>query len=260
LVRTTFLIYIGFEHHCIYCDSKSLCYRIDNFDELTVKINAIKLLKKELQSRRKKGTIGAGSMSDSYTISEKKYLLTRGCLEVIAQYNYPVHITTKSNLILRDLDLLQETNKIYTSIAMTITTTNDSLASIIEPAAPSPTDRFKALGVLSTLGIRTCITLMPVLPFIEDTDDNIRDIVTKASYYGVKFIVPWLGMSLRDRQRDYYYKCLDKNFPGIREKYQKRFGDKYYCSDRNMKKLGYTLSNACTNNNISLRMPYYEDN
>ncbi|MGN0143954.1 MAG: SPL family radical SAM protein [Clostridium sp.] len=254
-----FNIYRGCEHHCIYCDSRSLCYRIENFDELIVKKNAVTLLAKELKAKRKKGTIGTGSMSDPYTKSEKKYMLTRRCLEVIAKYNYPVHITTKSNLILRDIDILQEINKIYTSVAITITTSDDNLSSIIEPSAPSSSDRFKALGILSSIGICTSITMMPILPFIEDNEKNILDIVNKAQYYGVKHIVPYLGMSLRDRQRAYYYKSLDKNFPGIREKYEKRFGDRYNCSCTNVKKLRYILSEACSKYGISLKMPIYEE-
>ena len=254
-----FNIYRGCEHHCIYCDSRSLCYRIENFDSLTVKINASELLNKELKSRRKKGTIGTGSMSDPYTKSEKNYMLTRKCLEVISRYNYPVHITTKSNLILRDIDLLQEINKIYASVAMTITTSDDNLASMIEPSAPSSTERFKALGILSTLGICTSITMMPVLPFLEDTEDNILDIVNKASYYGVKHIVPWIGMSLRDRQRDYFYKSLDKYFPGVRGKYEKKYGDNYTCNSPHIKRLYNVLLDACTKHNISLKMPSYEE-
>ncbi|WP_297428587.1 radical SAM protein [Clostridium sp.] len=254
-----FNIYRGCEHGCVYCDSRSLCYKVDNFDDLIVKRNAVELLKKELKSKRKKGCLGTGAMTDPYTISEKKYLLTRGCLDEIANYNYAVHITTKSNLILRDVDILQEINKIYASVAMTITTTDDSLSKIVEPFAPPSSDRFKALGVLSTLGICTCITMMPILPFIEDTEENIIDIVNKANYYGVKYIVPWLGMSLRDRQRAYYYEHLDKNFPGIKAKYEKRFGDKYRCSAKNINKLGYELKNACDKYGISLKMPSYQE-
>ena len=254
-----FNIYRGCEHHCIYCDSRSLCYRIDNFDELIVKKNAPEILNIELKRKRKKGTIGTGSMSDPYTKSEKDYLLTRKCLEVISGYNYPIHITTKSNLILRDLDILQEINKTYASTAITITTSDDQLAKIIEPSAPSPTERFKALGILSTLGICTSITMMPILPFLEDTEKNILDIVNKADYYGVKHIVPWIGMSLRDRQRDYYYTALDRKFPGLRTKYEKRYGNRYTCNSPNAKKLYSILAEACNKYNISMNMPYYEE-
>ena len=254
-----FNIYRGCEHRCIYCDSRSLCYRINNFDDLIVKKNAAELIRKELKSKRKRGTIGTGSMSDPYTISEKKYMLTRKCLEVISEYRSPVHITTKSNMILRDIDILEEINKIYASVAVTITTSDDKLARIVEPASPSSTDRFKALGVLSSIGICTSITMMPILPFLEDTEENIKDIVNKASYYGVKYIVPWIGMSLRDRQRSYYYDALDKNFKGIRDKYEKKYGDRYICQAQNYKKLNYLLKDECTKHNILLKMPSYEN-
>lgn len=254
-----FNIYRGCEHGCIYCDSRSLCYKLDNFDELIVKKNAVELLEKELRNKRKKGCLGTGAITDPYTLSEKKFSLTRSCLEVIAKYTYPIHLTTKSNLILRDLDLLQEINKIYASVAMTITTTDDNLAKKIEPFAPSSTDRFKALGILSTLGICTSITMMPILPFIEDTEENIISIVEKADYYGVKHIIPWIGMSLRDRQRDYYYKKLDENFPDLRERYEKRFKDRYKCSGRNATNLNYALKNTCSKYGISLKMPSYEE-
>lgn len=258
-VKYIFNIYRGCEHQCIYCDSRSECYKIENFSDLIVKSNSIELLNKQLASKRKKGLIGTGSMGDPYTISEKKYKLTRKALELIADFNYPVHITTKSNLILRDIDMLEEINKIYTSVSMTITTTDWELAKKVEPYAPPPMDRLKALGVLSEIGICTSITLMPVLPFIEDNKENIIDIVNKASFYGVKHIVPSLGMSLRDRQRAYYYNKLDELFPGIREKYEKRFKDMYKCSANNSKKLWSILNETCDKYNISLKMPTYEE-
>lgn len=257
--KYTFNIYRGCEHKCIYCDSRSLCYQIENFDDVIVKKNAVELLRKELKSKRKKVPLGTGAMSDPYTLSEKNYLLTRGCLETIAQYNYPIHITTKSNLILRDIDILQEINKIYASVAITIIAVDDILSKLIEPAAPTSTERFKALGILSALGICTSITMMPILPFIEDTEENIIGIVEKAHHYGVKYIVPWLGMSLRDRQRAYYYESLDKNFPGIREKYEKCFKDKYNCSTIKINKLSYVLRNVCDKYGISLKMPSYQN-
>lgn len=254
-----FNIYRGCEHKCIYCDSRSLCYQIENFDDLIVKKNSAEILRKEIKSKRKKGTIGTGSMSDPYTLSEKKLEITKKCLEIIAEYNYPVHITTKSNLILRDIDILQEINKIYASVSMTITTSDDSLGLIVEPLAPKSSDRFKALGILSSIGITTSITMMPILPFIEDNYENIRDIVQKAAYYGVKNIIPSLGMTMRDRQRAYYYKKLDENFTGIREKYEKKYGDRYECYDPNFKKLLYALKEECSKFNISLKMPSYEE-
>lgn len=258
-VKYLFNIYRGCEHKCIYCDSRSLCYGIENFDELNVKINAIELLEKELKNKRKKGTLGTGAMSDPYTISEKKYMLTRKSLEIVEKYKYPIHITTKSNLILRDVDILQEVNKIYASVAITITASDDDLAEKIEPFASSSSDRFKALGILSTLGICTSITMMPILPFIEDNEKNIRQIVEKAGFYGVKYIVPWLGMSLRDRQRIYYYEKLDEYFPGVKDKYIKRFNDRYRCTVRNINKLSEILKEECYRQGIALKMPMYEE-
>lgn len=258
-VKYNFNIYRGCEHRCIYCDSRSECYGIENFDDLIVKVNAVELLKKALASKRKKGTIGTGAMGDPYTMAEKKYNLTGRALKVIADYNYPVHIITKSNLILRDIELLEEINKIYASVSMTVTTTNDELAKKVEPFAPSSTDRLKALGVLSAIGICTSITMMPILPYIEDSEENIVDIVKKADYYGVKYIVPWLGMSLRDRQRLYYYEKLDKLFPGLRKKYEAKFGLRYRCSANNVKRLWYVLSENCDKYGISLKMPSYDN-
>lgn len=258
-VNYLFNIYRGCQHQCIYCDSRSECYRIEDFNDLIVKTNAPDILRKQLKAKRKKGLVGTGAMGDPYTMAEKKYNLTQKCLEVIADLNYPVHIVTKSNLILRDIEILEEINKIYASVAMTITTTDDELSKKVEPYAPVSTDRFKALGVLSTIGICTSITMMPILPFIEDSKENIIDIVNKASYYGVKHIVPWIGMSLRDRQRAYYYNKLDSLFPGTREKYEKKYGERYSCDANNFRKLYSILSEACDRYGISLKMPTYEN-
>lgn len=258
-VNYLFNIYRGCQHQCIYCDSRSECYRIEDFNDLIVKTNAPDILRKQLKAKRKKGLVGTGAMGDPYTMAEKKYNLTQKCLEVIADLNYPVHIVTKSNLILRDIEILEEINKIYASVAMTITTTDDELSKKVEPYAPVSTDRFKALGVLSTIGICTSITMMPILPFIEDSKENIIDIVNKSSYYGVKHIVPWIGMSLRDRQRAYYYNKLDSLFPGTREKYEKKYGERYSCDANNSRKLYSILSEACDRYGISLKMPTYEN-
>lgn len=257
-VKYNFNLYRGCEYQCIYCDSRSECYQIENFKELIVKINAVDLLRKELSTKRKRETIGTGAMGDPYTISEKKYGLMRKSLEVIAEFRYPIHITTKSNLVLRDIEILKEINRVYASVAITVTAADDELARRIEPYAPSSTDRFKALGILSMTGIETSITMMPILPFIEDNESNILEIVKKASEYGVKNIVPWLGMSLRDRQRAYYYQKLDELFPGTRQKYEKKFGSNYNCPANNSKKLGEILKETCYKYGISTKMPSYE--
>ncbi len=258
-VKYNFNVYRGCEFQCIYCDSRSKCYCIENFKDILVKINSVELLKKELKSKRKKGTVGTGAMSDPYIYSEKKFELTRKSLEVIAEYRFPVHITTKSNLVLRDIDLLEEINRIYASVSITVTTTDDNLAKIIEPNAPLPTERLKALGILSSIGICTSITMMPILPFIEDNEQNILDIVKKADYYGVRHIVPAIGMTLREGNREYYYDKLDEHFPGLREKYEKKYGSRYSCTPSNSKKLWNTFNEACYKYGISTKMPSYEN-
>lgn len=258
-VRYNFNIYRGCEHQCIYCDSRSECYRIENFNDVVVKVNAIELLKEELMRKRVKGTIGTGAMSDPYTRAEKDYRLTRQALEVIAERRFPVHIITKSNMILRDADLLEDINRIYASVFFTITAADDQLAAVVEPYAPSSTDRYKAMGVLSALGICTGITMMPILPFIEDNEDNIREIIKKAAYYGAKYICPAFGVTMRDRQREYYYNRLDEHFPGVREKYQKRFGTRYSCGVNNAARLKAVLHEECSRHGISTKMPSYDN-
>lgn len=257
-VKYNLNIYRGCEFQCIYCDSRSECYGIENFADLIVKKNAIELLRKELASKRKKGTIGTGAMSDPYTFSEKKFNLTGKMLETIAEFRYPVHITTKSSLILRDVHILQEINKIYASVAITLTTADNELGRKVEPYAPSPEERLKTLGILSALGLCTTVAMMPVLPFIEDNEKNIMEIIEKAKYYGVSHIVAFFGMTLRDRQREYYYSKIDEWFPGLRRKYEKQYGQNYSCYSRNYKKLKYILDETCSKYGISTEMPSYE--
>lgn len=251
-------IYRGCEHRCIYCDSRSDCYKIEDFDNLEIKVNAIDLLKKEISRKRSKDTIGTGAMSDPYTISEKKYRLTEKALEVIADRGFPVHITTKSNLILRDIDIIQSISRIYASVAFTITSFDDDMSKKIEPFAPSATDRFNAMGILSTLGIVTGITLMPILPFIQDNEKNIVEIIKRAKDYGASYIYPCFGVTLRDRQREYFYKQLDEKFKGVRANYEKKFGDKYMCNVNNASKLKKVFYETCDKYNISTEMPSYK--
>jgi DNA repair photolyase len=257
-VKYNMNLYRGCEHQCIYCDSRSECYQIENFNDVLVKVNGVDLLRKELMKKRKKETIGTGSMSDPYTFAEKKYQLMRKALEVIAEHGFPVNIVTKSNLVLRDVEILQDINRIYASVVLTITTSDDDLAKKLEPYAPSPTDRLNALGILSTLGICTSIIITPVLPFIEDNQSNILSIIEKAKDQGVKHIIAWFGMTLRDRQRAYYYNKLDQHFPGLRHKYEKKFGNRYSCSASNVQKLNYVYNELCEKYGISTDMPSYE--
>lgn len=223
-------LYRGCEHHCIYCDSRSECYQIEAFDEeLLVKVNAIDLLCQELAGKRVKGTIGTGSMQDPYTPTEAKLNMTGRALEVIAHYRYPVHIITKSDLVVRDLDTLAEINRVHASVCFTVTTADDALAGQLEPDAPAPSRRFEAARALSERGIQVGLTMMPILPFIEDRVDNIAEILRCAHECGVSYVVPGFGMTLRNRQREHYFRELDRLFPGLRQRYEARFGNRYSC-------------------------------
>lgn len=249
-------IYRGCQYDCIYCDSRSECYGVD-FDDIIVKTNAPELLRKELSHKSKRGTVGTGAMSDPYMPIEKEYKLTQKCLEIIAEYRFPVNICTKSNIILRDIEVLEKINEVYACVSFTLTTVDDELAKKIEPNAPLPSERLKAMGVLSAIGIKTGVTMMPLLPFIQDHEENIAEIVNQSATYGASFIIPTFGMTLRDRQRAYYYNKLDELFPGVREKYEKRFGNYYSCGVNNYKKLKELFQKLCKEKNISTKMPSY---
>jgi len=250
-------LYRGCQHQCIYCDSRSACYQIENFSDILVKANAIELLRKELSRKRTKGTIGTGSMNDPYMPIEARRELTRQALQVIAEHRFPIHIITKSDLVLRDLDILRQINQVYAAVSITITTSDDRLGKKIEPGAPSVSARFKALKILSENGINAGVTLMPILPFLEDNLENIRQIVFRAHQAGVKYILPAFGMTLRDRQRDYYFRKLDQLFPGIKEKYRRKFGFKYHVSANNAAHLERKFQGFCQEFGIATRMPQY---
>jgi DNA repair photolyase len=230
-------LYRGCPHQCIYCDSRSACYGIENFTDTLVKVNAPELLSRELARKRVKGPIGTGSMSDPYNPLEARYRLTRRVLEVIARFAFPVHIITKSDLVVRDLDLLVEIQRAQAAVCFTITTTDDELARQVEPGAPLPSARLAAMRALAARGIPVGVSLMPVLPFLEDNEDNINAVVDQTAAHGGSFVIPWFGMSLRDRQREWYYAELDRRFPGLREKYVRRYGERYDCAAPNANRL-----------------------
>jgi DNA repair photolyase len=251
-------IYRGCQHQCIYCDSRSECYQIENFQDILVKINAPELLEKELSKKKIVGSIGFGAMSDPYLPVEKKYQLTRQCLQIIQRQHFPIHIITKSALVTRDRDILQAINKIYAAISFTITTADDELAKKIEPYAPLPSQRLKAMRELSDIGIYTGVTMMPILPFIEDNVKNIRTIVEKTAEAGGKYIIAGLGMTLRDRQREYYYQKLDENFPGLKEKYIATYGNSYGCMPRNSKELYNEFYKQCKKYGIATKIKIFQ--
>lgn len=239
-------LYHGCSHGCIYCDSRSNCYHIDNFDKVRSKENALYILEKELIKKHKKGVIGIGSMSDTYNFFEKDYEITRGALKLISKYNFGVSIDTKSDLILRDLDILKEINsKNNVIIKFTIITPSDELSKKIEPNVCVSSKRLQAIKVLSDNGIFVGIMMNPVLPFITDSEDDIKKIVRLAKNVGAKFIYTYMGVTLRDNQREYYFMKLDKLFPDLKEKYIKYYGNRYNCLILNYKRLYQVFTEEC---------------
>ena len=223
-------LYRGCQHQCIYCDSRSVCYRLGDLADIRVKVNALELLEDALPRKRVRGTIGFGSMNDPYMPIEMKYRLTCGALEIIQDHQFPVHILTKSDLVLRDLDLLKEISRVYAAVSFTITTADDDLADKVEPGAPRPSARYRAMGQLADAGILTGVTMMPILPFLEDDPKNIRQIIKLAKDNGASYIIPAFGMTLRPGSREYYYQKLDILFPGMKEDYMQTFGENYQCN------------------------------
>ena len=248
-------LYRGCSHGCIYCDSRSNCYHIDNFDRVRGKENALYILEKELSKKRTKGVVGIGSMSDTYNPLEIKYEQTRGALKLISKYGFGVSIDTKSDLVLRDLDLLKEINsKNNVIIKFTITTPDDKLSKIIEPNVCVSSKRLEAIKILSDNGIFSGIMLNPVLPFITDKEEDIKKLVRLASEYGAKFIHTYMGMTLRENQRDYYFNKLEEHFIGLKSKYIKTYGDKYNCMPKNYKYLYNVFVNECNKYGVLYKM------
>ena len=249
-------LYRGCSHGCIYCDSRSNCYHIENFDIVRGKENALNiLLEQELSKKREKGVIGIGSMSDTYNPLEEVYEITRGALRIISKYGFGVSIDTKSDLILRDLDLLKKINERNNVIVkFTITTPSDELSKIIEPNVCVSSKRLQVIKELSDNGIFVGIIMNPVLPFITDSEEDIRELVKLAYENGAKFIHTFMGMTLRENQRDYYFEKLNQNFVAIKEKYFKYYANKYNCVVPNYKKLYKIFTDECNKYGILYNM------
>lgn len=251
-------IYKGCCHGCIYCDSRSECYGIDDFDRVRAKENAIEIIRKELKGKRRKGVIGTGAMSDPYNQFEKKLKLTRGALEEVNNFNFGISIATKSPLIVRDKDILSKIKEHSpVLIKITITTFDDELCRKIEPNVAVTSERFKAIKELTDGGIYTGILLMPILPFINDTEDNIKNIVRRAAEVGAKFIFAYgMGVTLRQNQREYYYKKLIELFPNekLPARYIESYGNRYEYSSSSSKKLWYIFTKQCEKYGILYKM------
>lgn len=244
----TLNLYRGCCHGCIYCDSRSSCYHIPDFDRVTAKADALRILRDELQRKVRPAFIGMGAMSDPYNPFEGELQLTRHALELIDAYQCGVTIATKSDLILRDIDLLQFIAAHSPVICkITVTTTDDSLAAKVEPRAPSPTRRLEAVKALSQAGLFTGILLMPVLPFLEDSPKNIRSVVDAAAQAGAKFVYAALGVTMREGQREHFLQALDRSFPGqdLSRRYLSRYGSRYQCASPRAGQLWQLFTQRC---------------
>ena len=249
-------VYRGCTHGCIYCDSRSACYQFTHdFEDIEVKRNAPELLEKALKSRRKKCMIGTGAMSDPYMHCEEELEITRKCLEIILKYGFGAAVQTKSDRILRDIDLLDEINrKTKAVVQMTITTYDDELCSIIEPNVCTTKRRIEVLSEMQKRGIPTVVWLTPVLPFINDTKENISSILDECIRVGVNGIICFdMGLTLREGDREYYYAALDRYFPGLKEKYIKTYGFSYSLPSPDSKELMDLFRNTCREAGIMYR-------
>lgn len=246
-------IYRGCSHGCIYCDSRSKCYGFTHaFEDIEVKENAPELLERSLRSRRHKCMIGTGAMCDPYLPAEKELQLTRKCLELIDRYEYGVTVLTKSNLVLRDLDLLQSIHKKAKAVVqMTLTTYDEELCRKIEPNVSTTRERFEVLMRCKELGIPTLVWMTPILPFINDTRENIEGLLDYCLQAGVQGILVFdVGVTLREGDREYFYQALDRDFPGIRQKYISAYGNAYDIPSPYSKELMALIQNTCTANGI----------
>lgn len=263
-------IYRGCCHGCIYCDSRSSCYKVEHFDWVRAKENALPIIRDDLRRLARslrvdrnpggpgaRAVVGTGAMSDPYNPFEKGEQLTRHALELVDAFEFGAAIATKSDLIVRDLDILkqiQEHSPVLCKI--TITTADDELCRKIEPRVCVSSQRFEAIARLAEGGLFTGVLLMPCLPFLEDTEENVLAIVKRAAECGARFIYPAFGMTLRDNQRDWYFEKLEELFPGqgLPERYQRQYGPRYTCSSPRARRIWTAFSTACEEAGILYRM------
>lgn len=246
-------IYRGCSHGCIYCDSRSKCYQFKHpFEDIEVKQNAPELLERALRSKRKKCMIGTGAMSDPYMHCEEELRLTRRCLEIILKYGFGVAVQTKSDRILQDIDLLDEINRSAKCVVqMTLTTYDDELCGILEPNVCNTKQRIEVLEEMQKRGIPTVVWITPILPFINDTKENITAILSECARVGVKGVIDFgMGLTLRDGDREYYYAALDRFFPGMKKKYINQYGNAYELPSPNAKELTAIFKDICAENGI----------
>lgn len=245
--------YRGCTHGCIYCDSRSACYRMEHdFEDVEVKRNAPALLEDALRRKRSRCMIGTGSMCDPYLPLEKSERLTRRCLELIDRYGFGFSVITKSSLVLRDLDLLKRINaKTKCVVQMTLTTFDETLCRVLEPNVCTTARRAQVLNILRDEGIPTVVWLCPILPFINDTEENLCGILNYCFEAKVKGILCFgVGVTLREGDREYFYKKLDEHFPGMKDRYVRTFGNSYSCDSPNHAELMKVFHSECEKHGV----------
>lgn len=246
-------LYRGCLHGCIYCDARSLCYQMNHiFEDIEVKENALALLEKALKAKRKRCMIGTGAMTDPYIPIEEKLCLTRGALELIYEHGFGVAIQTKSSRILRDLDLLANINRRAKAVVqMTLTTHDDGLCRVLEPNVSVTSERVAALKAFRDAGIPTVVWLSPILPFLNDTRENIEGILNDCIDANVKGILCFnMGLTLRDGNREYFYAQLDRHFPGLKEQYIRTYGNRYELNSPRNSELMRLFHDTCEQHGI----------
>lgn len=246
-------IYRGCTHGCIYCDSRSNCYQMDhNFEDIEVKFDAPIMLESELKKKRKKAMIGTGYMSDPYIHLETNLQYTKKCLEIIEKYSFGLAIQTKSNRILRDLDLLKKINEKSKCIVLTtMTTFDENLCKILEPNVSTTKERFEMLLEMKANKIPTVVWFSPFLPWINDNRKNIEGLLKYCIEAEVKGIIFFgIGLTLREGNREYFYSKLDEHFPGLKQKYIDTYGNSYECISPNSDELSDLIKKTCQSNNI----------
>ena len=252
-------LYRGCCHGCLYCDSRSDCYRNPDFDRVTAKADALRILRDELARKVRPAFIAMGAMSDPYNPFEEELLLTRHALELIDAYDCGVSVDTKSDLIVRDIDLYQSIQAHSPVICkLTVTTVDEDLAAKVEPRAPSPARRLAAVRSLAQAGLFCGVLLMPVLPFLEDRHEQVLAVVDRSADAGAKFIYPGFGVTMRQGQREYFLRELDRAFPGehLSRRYLARYGDRYRCPSPRARELWEVFAARCRERGLLYQMPH----
>ena len=246
-------LYRGCTHGCIYCDSRSKCYGMDHaFEDVEVKRNAPQLLENALRRKRRRCMIATGAMSDPYMHCEEELRLTRRCLEIIRQYGFGVSLLTKSDRVLRDLDLLRDINREAKAVVqMTLTTLDEELCRIVEPNVCTTKRRVEVLKTVRGEGIPTVVWLCPILPYLNDSTENLDGLLDACAEAGVRGIVNFgMGLTLREGDREYYYAALDRHFSGMKERYIRTCGNAYELPSPNAKELLEVFRKICKENGV----------